>query len=273
MTARFNQRQVRSGGRPQYGRYSQSPPRRRQTRRAPSTAMILGWLPWRLIWLVGGCLLLAWFIWSNFSVQNVVITTSSRSVDVKSEVRVLLDKSTQQDNNLTLNTGKLASDLLALDPQIKAAEIHRLWPHGVSVIVTQKQPALAWSTGNQNYLLDRDGTIIGSLASGSLLPVVVDGSNLPVTKGQRVVTANFVSFCTELLANLPSTGLSSTGLRVQDTTFDLYVTTNKGYQLIFDTTRPAADEVADLTTVLKTMAGKVPAQYIDMRIAGKAYYK
>jgi cell division septal protein FtsQ len=216
---------------------------------------------------------LLWIVWSIFTIYNVNVTTPTEADNVKSEVQTLLGKSMTQDNLLTLDTGKLAANLITLDPELKAVEVHRIWPHGIQVTVTQKQPALGWSTGNQNYLLDRDGTVIGSLPSGSTLPVVVDGSNLPVQKGQQVVTANFVTFCNDLLANLPSTGLSATGLRVQDTTFDLYVKTNKGYQLIFDTTRPAADEIADLKTVLHTLAGKAPTQYIDMRISGKAYYQ
>lgn len=212
-------------------------------------------------------------IWNNFSVQHVNVTTATRGDNVKAEAQLVLTKSLRQGNLLTLQTGKLASDLVALDPEIKSVDIQRSWPHGINLIVTQKQPAFGWSTGNQNYLLDRDGTVIGTLAPGSQLPVVVDGSNLPVQKGKRVVTASFVTFCTELLSGLPTAGLSSTGLRVQDTTFDLYVRTNKSYQLIFDTSRPAADEIADLKAVQVAMAGKVPAQYIDMRILGKAYYK
>jgi len=265
-------RVVRQPGRPQYGRPA-PPPRQRRPVRVGQTTANLKRLPWRLISLIGGILLVVWFIWSIFDIHTVKVTTPTQGDNVKSEVQSLLDKSMAQDNLLTLNTGKLTADLIALDPQLKAVEIQRSWPHGITVIVTQKQPALAWSTGNQNYLLDRDGTVIGSLPNGSTLPTVVDGSNLPVQKGQQVVTASFVTFCTELLADLPQTGIGVTGLRVQDTTFDLYVQTNKGYQLIFDTTRPAADEVADLETVEKTLAGKVPAQYIDMRIAGKAYYQ
>jgi cell division septal protein FtsQ len=214
-----------------------------------------------------------WFIWNIFSIHTVNVTTSTEGDNVKSEVQAILDKSMFQDNLLTLNTDKLTSSLITADPQLKAVVIRRQWPHGIAVVVTEKQPALAWSTGNQSYLLDRDGTVIGTLPPGSTLPTVIDGSNLPVQKGQQVVTASFITFCNELLADLPQTGLTATGLRVEDTTFDLYVQTNKGYQLIFDTTRPAADEVADLQTVEKTLAGKVPTQYIDMRIAGKAYYQ
>jgi cell division septal protein FtsQ len=234
---------------------------------------VLRRLPWRLMSLVGGSLLVAWFVWSLFNIRNVEVTTPTLGNNVKSEVQALLDKSPMQNNLLTLNTGKLTTSLIAIDPQLKAVEVHRHWPSTIEVIVTQKQPALAWSTGNQSYLLDRDGTVIGSLPSGSTLPTVVDGSNLPVQRGQQVVTANFVTFCNNLLTNLPAAGITVRGLRVQDTTFDLYVQTNKGYQLIFDTTRPAADEVADLKTVEKTLAGKVPSQYIDLRIKGKAYYQ
>ena len=230
-------------------------------------------LPWRILSLVGGSLLLVWFIWSNFSVQQVNVTTPSRSSDVKAELQTLMAKTVRQGNLLTLQTSQLSSDVMALDPQLKSVDIERAWPHGINVNVVQKQPAFGWSTGNQNYLLDRDGTVIGMLASGSKLPLVVDGSNLPVTKGQRVVTASFVTFCTELLSGMPSVGLVATGLRVQDTTFDLYVQTNKNYQLLFDTSRPAADEIADLKAVQGAMAGKVPTQSIDMRISGKAYYK
>ena len=271
------QRRVSGAGRPSYGRYGQSslPQRPRAPRRlrTGTTVNLLRRLPWRILSLVGGTIIVIWFIWNNFSVQQVNVTTPSRSSDVKAEVKLLLAQSTRQGNLLTLQTTKLSSDLKALDPELKGVDIQRSWPHGINVIVTQKQPAFGWSTGNQNYLLDRDGTVIGTLAPGSKLPLVVDGSNLPVQKGQRVVTASFVTFCTEILAGLPSVGLGAVGLRVQDTTFDLYIQTNKSYQLIFDTSRPAVDEIADLKAVQGAMAGKVPTQYIDMRISGKAYYK
>ena len=277
MTDYSQQRRVSGGGRPTYGRYGQSslPQRSRVPRRGNTnnSVSLVHRLPWRVISLVGGTLVVIALIWNNFSVQHVNVTTATRGDNVKAEAQLVLTKSLRQGNLLTLQTGKLASDLVALDPEIKSVDIQRSWPHGINLIVTQKQPAFGWSTGNQNYLLDRDGTVIGTLAPGSQLPVVVDGSNLPVQKGKRVVTASFVTFCTELLSGLPTAGLSSTGLRVQDTTFDLYVRTNKSYQLIFDTSRPAADEIADLKAVQVAMAGKVPAQYIDMRILGKAYYK
>src|ERR1035437_2622020 len=163
------QRRVSGRGGSSYGRYGQSslPQRPRVPRRSQTskTLSLLYRLPWRILSLVGGILLVIWFVWNNFSVQNVNVTTGSRSVEVKAEVKTLLANSLQQSNLLTLQAGKLSADLMTLDPDLKSVDIQRSWPHGINVVVAQKQPAFGWSTGNQNYLLDRDGTVIGTLRS------------------------------------------------------------------------------------------------------------
>lgn len=261
-------RRVSNSGRPQYGRYNAPPPRKRTKSPRPSVK-----LPWRWIALGGGMLLLGWFIWTRFTVSQVNVTTILRTQEVKSEVQTILAKDPRQGNLLTISTARVASDLAAADPALRDIKVTRSWPAGIFVEAVQKQPALGWSTGNQKYLLDRDGTIIGTLPATSQLTVITDGSNLPVTVGQRVVTASFVTFCTDVLSRLPSVGITVTGLSLRETTFDLYVQTSKGYYLIFDTKRAPVDEIADLKTVLTTLNGKAPTQYIDMRINGKAYYK
>jgi hypothetical protein len=62
---------------------------------------------------------------------------------------------------------------------------------------------------------------------------------------------------------------------VKETTFDLHVTTDKGYKLIMDTSRPVEEGTRDLKAVLALLASqkKAPTEYVDLRIAGKAYYK
>ena len=111
-------------------------------------------------------------------ISSVNITTPTYGDNVKAEVQALLNSSFTQRNLLTLNDGKIVSGLLAADPSIKSATLTRKWTHSIDVEVQFKQPALGWSTGGQNYLLDRDGTVIGSLPSTTKLPLVVDGNNL-----------------------------------------------------------------------------------------------
>lgn len=267
----MSERRVRNVGRPTYGRPQQPSYRRRPVKRRLS----LGIVPKRLIIL--GIILVAvlLIIKQSFAITKVVVSAPSRASDIQAEAQKALDANWHQNSLLTFDDSTLASTLLAADPMLKSVTAHRQWPHTIKLEVTLKQPSMGWSSGNQAYLLDRDGTVIGALPAGSPLPVVIDGSNLPVALGKQVVGTRFVTFVTAIAASLPGQGIKTSQLSVTDTTLDLYVATNKGYKLIFDTSRPAAGELSDLATVESTLSKqkRVPAEYIDLRIAGKAYFK
>jgi cell division septal protein FtsQ len=143
--------------------------------------------------------------------------------------------------------------------------------------MTERQPLLAWKSGVQVFALDVEGVAVSYQSDvGLKLPVVEDSTNLPVKIGDRVVPARFVSFATGVIATMPKkTGLQITGLRIPDTTSELYVVTSRKFFIKFDTTREVDEQVGDLKAVLDTLSkqNKTPAEYIDLRIAGKAYYK
>jgi cell division septal protein FtsQ len=267
----LNQRRVvRPVGRPTYGRQqSLRAPRRRRLPR------LLELIPRRVLVLLGAAALLVLVLQQVFHVNTVSVKSPERVSEVQTEALRLIATKWSQQNLLSFSSSAFARDLLAADPMLKTVEVHRQWPNRLSVVATLKQPSLGWTSGNQAYLLDRDGSAIGSLPAGAAVPVVFDGSNLPVELGQHVTSVRFVDFTTQLAAGLAEAKVGATRLEVKDTTLDLYVTTNKGYQLIFDTSRPAAEELSDLKTLLSflTKQNKAPASYIDLRIAGKAYYK
>jgi cell division septal protein FtsQ len=266
----MNQRRVRSGGRPVYGR-AKPLARPSRTRRTPR----LGLLQRRLIILAVMVAVIIYALWRTFEITNITVQSPVRSAEIKDEVRKLLDASMGQRNLLTINGDQLVGDLQQTDPLLRSVEVHRTWPHGIMISATPKQPSMGWVTGNQRYLLDKDGTAIGMLAASSPLPVVTDGSNLPVKIGIQVVSAHFVSFATDLVSALAGQGIAVTGMDVKDTTYDLTVATNRPYKLIFDTSRKPAEEVSDLNSVLALLntQHKVPAEYVDLRIGGEAYYK
>jgi len=254
--------------------YTRSEPLRRPVKsRVPRPAPNL-WQ--RRLMLLAVVILAAGFgVWKLFSVSQVVVHAPGRVGEIQSEAMKLLKSSWRQGNLLTLNEEDLESQLSTTDPILKSVQVRRQFMHGVVLSATLKQPSMGWASDNQRYLLDKDGTAIGALPAGSTLPVVDDGSNLPVKLGQQVVSGRFVDFVTGLGAGLSPLELGVTGLDVKDTTLDLTVTTNKGYQLLMDTSRPLADELADLKAVEGVLAAqkKAPAQYIDLRVAGKAYYQ
>ena len=262
------ERRIRSNGRPIYGR-----PMVRRPKARRSYAIHLGLVPRRILMLVAAILLVGFGLGQIFGIHTITSVGSTGSVVAES--RVITDSSWSLGNTLTFSNSSFSIKLLAADATIKTVKTTRVWPSTLRVTVTQKQPTLGWTTGGDGYLLDADGTVIGSLSAASKLPVVDDDSNLPVKTGDVAVSPRFVNFVTGLADQIPNTGLTPSKYEIKDTTFDLYVTTNHGYQLIFDTSRAVGDEVGDLKAVQANLkqTGKTPTQYIDLRIAGRAYYK
>ncbi len=264
------QRRVVRPQRPVYGR-KPSPPRR-----LGPTINYDALRPLRGIFLLGLALV---GLWSLFSVRNIEVHGNSTltSDQVSALVRTSFDHHPFSGNLITLGLAPLAQELPDSDKRIKTVSVRRVWPGTVRLDVVERQPALGWRSGVQQFVLDGEGTAIALQQDlGLRLPTVTDSTNLPVKVGDRVVPAHFVTFCTGLIDNLPKRfGLQIIDMKVSETTSEIYVTTSRHFYIKFDTTRPVEDELGDLKTVLDTLnkLHKTPAEYIDLRIAGKAYYK
>jgi cell division septal protein FtsQ len=217
-------------------------------------------------------------VWQVFAVSS--ITVKGNKTISSDEVIKLVNQSfghhAFSSNLLTLSLADLPQDLPTESNQrIKSAVITRAWPNRIVVTITERTAALGWRSGSGVYALDSDGQIIGLFSDlKANVPIVIDTSNLPVQIGDTVAPTQFVTFCTQVAAALPKLGIGVTGFTIADTTSEVYVATNKGYQLKFDTTREVGEELGDLKGVLTTLASqhKTASQYIDLRIAGKAYY-
>lgn len=176
----------------------------------------------------------------------------------------------------TVNTGAIERELLAAEPGVKEVSVSRRLPNRITVTVVERSPSLNWKSGGQRFVIDADGTVIGATPpSYDALPTVVDNTNLPVKAGDRVVPATFIIFTSDVTKQLADMKLKPVGFSVPQTTTELYVKTDKNYTIKFDTTRPAADSGKDLAAVLKQLGAlkKTPAEYIDLRVPNKAYYR
>lgn len=268
----MNERRVKQVGRPVYGR---AQPLGRVGRRGVVKRPKLSSTGKRILGLVATVLVVGWGILQLFTLNQIHVTAPGRGSEIEKSARTIIDSQWRMGNLLTLDSRALAAKLEERDPQLRDVRVQRKWPHGVSISTTLKQPSLGWSTGNQVYVLDRDGVVIGNGPVPSSMPVVFDGSNLPVTLGQRVVSPHFVEFANAVVPALAVKGLPVTRLDIKDTTIDLTVQTAKGFRILLDTGRGVEEEMSDLAAVQRLLATqkRTPAEYIDLRISGKAYYK
>ncbi|PSO42956.1 hypothetical protein BRC19_02785 [Candidatus Saccharibacteria bacterium QS_5_54_17] len=139
--------------------------------------------------------------------------------------------------------------------------------------VTMKKPQLRWQTGDSVYAVGENGKVLHAVeeASQSGAPLIRDQSDLPVEVAGKVVSGRFVAFARQIAYS----DLSITGLRIINTTSELYADLEQGYYVRFDTTGSAQVQLDNVKRIQKIAKRQNDAinQYIDVRLPYKAYYK
>ncbi len=252
-------------------------------RQAKSSTISLPQLQIKAAWIkyaaIGAGILLVLIFVSQLTRLKTIKVVGLKGLDAGHVQRVAEEGVRKQwlgRNTILVNTGALVSYMRQAEPGIKDATVHRSGTHTIAISVSERQPSINWKSNNILYLLDASGTVIGTSRGAYVkLPEVVDSTNLSVKLGDRVAPSAFVSFCSTVWNQIGGTGLNPVVMVVPETTSEVNVKTDKSFVVKFDTTRSAAEELADLKAVQGelTKSRKVPGQYIDLRIPHKAYFK
>ena len=231
---------------------------------------------WRsIVFLLGAGLLLVGLA-RGFSLEqiNVQGTKNLEEAQVARLAGDILKTNPFGFNLLTLSDRRLERVLLVREPQLATVNVKRQWPHALLLEVSEKELVIEWTTGSKKYLVDAGGSVVGEGEHSQLLPVT-DQTGLPVRIGDRVVPSRFVVFCQELVQQRGLADLEIKQVEIAISTSEVSVHTQYPYVIRFDTTRGAQAQLRDLAKVqqeLKRQA-KSPGEYIDLRVAGKAYYR
>jgi len=195
----------------------------------------------------------------------------------------LLAASIWSRNKLTINTSKLEQQLTAQFPELASSHITLpLLAHRPLVYIDTAQPALLLTTADGTYLLDSTGKALLTGAqlnrlSNRKLPMVNDQSGLRVQLNHQVITSQNVGFIETVVAQLTAKHAPIATMTLPATASELDVQiAGQPYFVKFNLASNDARQQAG--TYLATAAqlqkqGTIPAQYIDVRVDGRAYYR
>ena len=240
---------------------------------------------WRKIWkfspyiLVGGVIFYVVFISSLFQISKTDVQgpNNTLSQSLSKEVNNYLNSRLLAKNWLFLNQQDLKGYLQKTFTGQETITVSKKFPNHLSVITDEQKPGLVWKTGSRSYILSTSGRVIAEQqkTDNSALPQVIDSTNLPVEVGSRVAARDFVNFITKVQDFMKSNKLSIEKIYVLDTTSEVYVKTQNGYDIKFSTNQnpDAATRALKATLDLLAQQNKKPALYIDLRVEGRAFYK
>jgi hypothetical protein len=186
-------------------------------------------------------------------------------------------------NKLTVNTAAVSQGLLKQFPELSSASVTLpLFSKRPIVYIQTDQPALILAARNGSFVIGSTGKALlpaTRLPANSKLqlPVVTDQSGLEVRLNHQALTSDSVNFIQTVLAQLKAKGVGAESLvlPVGTSELDLKIA-GQPYTVKFNLESGTAREQSGTFLATKSKLESqhiIPAQYIDVRLDGRAYYK
>ncbi len=196
----------------------------------------------------------------------------------------LLASSFLNANKLTIDTADISTKLEQQFPELRAVSISLpVIGRQPSLYVQAATPILVLTTQHDGqFVVDDSGRALGQVTARTklpddpALPIVSDQSGIEVQSGHVALPPSAAQFIAETVAQLHAQkiNISSWTLTGGGNELDAQVSGAK-YFAKFNLQGPARQQAGTLAATLQYLSGKhiIPAQYIDIRVGGRAYYK
>jgi len=270
----------------------------------------VNWRAWLrgaiIILTLAGLLYLA--IWSPiFKIKK--LTIESTDFTATAQVQAIADQLLQKriweaipgDSLITFSSQEASRQILASFPEVETVVIKRDIAMGVKIIVKGRQPAAIWCQSSASFIF-ADGQA-SSTEITTVLPQVercffidstglifhaapaISGTALPTFFGQpgqsfnlrdQAIASSTIQFASQLKKQLREIEIDSPGFVVgAPGSQDLAAFTDGGWVAYFNASRSVQSQVKVLDALLKgDLKNKIMGlKYIDLRLAGKVYYK
>ena len=183
-------------------------------------------------------------------------------------------------NKITLNEQSVIDALQAKFPEIASASLELpIFSETPIIHLTVAKPNFFLSNNGQDYIIDSEGVatnVANKLPQIKNLTTLSDQSGFTARPGQQVLSAQSVSFINNLLVqtNRASVPVKSLVLPPQAEELDLR-TTDQSYYVKFYLGGDPILQTGQLLAARHNFAqsGKQPAEYLDVRVPGKVFYK
>jgi hypothetical protein len=185
-------------------------------------------------------------------------------------------------NKLSINTEGIAAQLTTQFPELSTVSVSLPFIGSQPTVYIQPAtPRIILSTAGGLFVLDSSGRalITATQVQGldSLhLPVVTDQSGLDIRLGKVVLPRSTVLFISEIVQQLQAKDLRAVSLTLPAGTNELHVRLDGvGYYTKYNLYGNAREEAGAFLALKQRLERdkKVPKEYIDVRVEGRAYYK
>ncbi|MEX1995454.1 MAG: hypothetical protein WD887_01630 [Candidatus Saccharimonadales bacterium] len=183
-------------------------------------------------------------------------------------------------NKMTLDERSIEESLKKQFPEIVDVALRLpLLGQSPSVTLAVAAPTFFLSSEAKSYIVDSTGVAVNlsdQMPNVKGLPQIVDQSGFPVSKGTQVLSGSAVGFISAILSQSKHSKVPVKSLTLPAAAQELHVrTADKSYFVKFYLGGDARTQIGQFLAARKQFArAKIsPAQYLDVRVHGKIFYK
>ena len=211
-----------------------------------------------------------------------VITTSNvyHAVAVYQEAAIKQFQQLKNRNKVSLDETGIVNALQAEFPEIASASVELpLFGETPILHLNISAPSFVLASGGKAYIVDSQGVVVGEATDFPAvknLPQVIDQSGFGVKIGSQTLSADNVAFINTLVAEAKQANVAIASLTLPSLAQELDLrTSDRGYYVKFFLGGDAAQQSGQFLAARHDFdqSGNQPSQYLDVRVAGKIYYK
>lgn len=207
-----------------------------------------------------------------FNLNNINVEGYQNPERIEDLVKEVANDSLIPNNILFINKKYIESIVIG-DSRIKSINIKTILPNKLSIEVKESKPEIIWATAGEKFLVDGGGYVTGNYNNENLI-TVFDGSNIPISLGERVASPTFIKFINDLSDNFEMiVGSKIVKITIFDIMSDVHVLSSNDWTVYLDATKDVKTQLTNLNKVIKEAGDNRSLEYIDMRLDTRIYYK
>ncbi|HVI69052.1 MAG TPA: hypothetical protein VM581_01195 [Magnetospirillaceae bacterium] len=178
---------------------------------------------------------------------------------------------------MLLRQADLEAAIMRSHAEVLAVGVEREWYGGnVQFSLTFRQPLLVWQTGSKRFYVDAQGVAFTYNHFTAPTLAVTDQSGIPPDETGVVASTRFLRFLGQLVAAVNGYGLGTIETIIIPSAPRQIDVKLQGREYIIktNTDRDPGQQAEDLANALKYFDRKgIKPQYVDVRVAHRAFYK
>ena len=227
------------------------------------------------LWIILSVILIGavvyWLFYSDFfKIKNIEIEGEVNNT-IKNKINEFYGK-----NIFLFTIGQQDKQLAKEQTSIEKLNIIKGIPDTLKIDVLVRKPVIRWKTQDKILFIDQNGIIFNldsSREEDNQLPIVFDSRNLPVTLGSKIVPNDFIGFVEKTATQVPQkVGKEIEEMKIDETTLHLEIKFKDSFRVYLDTMNSWDDQIKLLQKAIEKHDKEIK-EYVDLRVANKAYYK